>query len=166
MTYWVDNHPGGPDAITKWSENNGTVLVYPSNLEGNIHGMSRWNNHNHKFTKIGRFGDNLGLGDLPTNLRGIDVMNYFGNTQGGDNNNVLVCGSPNEVANDKSGEFKFDFDEIYDTGSSTFRQNQRKFIWTMIGLNSSDQLRQRVSWAMAQVRLINFFLILASNLLH
>jgi hypothetical protein len=30
MTYWVDNHPGGPDKITKWSDNNGTVLVFPN----------------------------------------------------------------------------------------------------------------------------------------
>ena len=150
MTYWVDNHNGGPYAIQKWSENNGTILVYPSLLEGNPHGMSRWNNNWHKFTYIGRFGDHLSLGDLPTNLRGIDVMNYFGNTQGGSSSNVIVCGSPGEVANDKSGGFKFDIDGDFDTGNLSL-WHQRKFIWIMIALGSPDQLRQRVSWAMAQV---------------
>lgn len=156
MTYWVDNHPGGPYAIQKWSENNGTILVYPSNLEGKVHGMTRWNNNWHKFTYVGRFGDRLRLSDLPTNLRGVDVTNYFGDTQGGDSSNVLVCGSPGEVANDKSGGFKFDIDLDFDTGTLR-RRDQRNFIWTMIGLGAADQLRQRVSWALAQVSFIDFF---------
>jgi len=152
MTYWVDNHPGGPYAIQKWSENNGAILVYPSTLEGKVHGMSRWNNNWHKFTYIGRFGDHLSLSDLPTNLRGLDVMNYFGSTQGSDSSKVLVCGSPGEVANDKSGGFRFDLDTGFSTVDS--RSSQRKFVWTMIALDSLDQLRQRVSWAMSQILVV------------
>ena len=69
MTYWVDRHPGGAYNIQKWAKNNGTVLVYPSLLQQQPHGMSRWNNDWKKFSYVGRFGDSLRLGDLPNNLR-------------------------------------------------------------------------------------------------
>lgn len=34
MSYWVDNHPGGPDKIIKWAENGGTMLVFPNRYVG------------------------------------------------------------------------------------------------------------------------------------
>ena len=69
MTYWVDNHPGGAYNIEKWSENNGTILIYPSLLESRPHGMVNWNNNWHKFTYVRCFGDILNSGDLPNDLR-------------------------------------------------------------------------------------------------
>ena len=45
MTYWVDKHIGGAEKITKWSQNNGTTLIFPNIHPTNpqlSHPMSRW----------------------------------------------------------------------------------------------------------------------------
>jgi len=45
MTYWVDKHMGGAEKITKWSQNNGTTLIFPNIHPTNLkqsHPMSRW----------------------------------------------------------------------------------------------------------------------------
>ena len=150
MTYWVDRHPGGAYNIQKWSQNNGTYLIYPSLHERRPHGMANWNNNNHKFTYVGRFGDTLRLGDLPNDLRKDEVLNYFDNSVQGGDTQVLVCGSPGEVENDKTQGFLFD-------SSSSFRTNHRysgasrRFVWTMAVLGATDQLRQRCAWALSQV---------------
>jgi hypothetical protein len=34
MTYWVGKHPGGSYHIKKWSQNNGTTLVFPNRYDG------------------------------------------------------------------------------------------------------------------------------------
>lgn len=158
MTYWVGKHPGGPDKIQKWSQNNGTILVYPSLLESRPHGMANWNNNWHKFTYIGRFGDYLKLGDLPNDLRRVEVTNYFDKTVESDNSKMLVCGSPGEVANSKDDGLLLDAS----TGFSTLGWNtgkSREYVWIMIALGAPDQLRQRVAWALSQVgRFIHFYL--------
>lgn len=151
MTYWVDHHPGGAYNIIKWSENDGTFLVYPSLHERRPHGMANWNNNWQKFTYVGRFGDPLMLNDLPPNLRTVEVTKFFDNTEGEiDNSQVLVCGSPGEVSNSKSEEFLFDSESDYSTVGWS-RSNNRKHVWIMLALNGLDQLRQRVAWALSQV---------------
>ena len=150
MTYWVDNHPGGSNAIMKWSENNGTTLVYPSLLPRQPHGMSRWNNNWHKFTYIGRFGDKLRVGDLPNDLRRVEVLDYFDDSVEAGSSLSLVCGSPGEIQNDATKGFKFDASTAYQTVPWYVGDN-RKYVWMMVGLSASDQLRQRVAWTLAQV---------------
>lgn len=150
MTYWVDKHPGGAYNIQKWAENNGTFLVYPSLLEQRPHGMANWNNNWQKFTLIGRFGDTLRIGDLPNDLRREEVIDYFDDSDDSANSKVFICGSPGEVSNKKTNDFKFDASGDFSTvGWNT--ANNRKYVWIMIALQASDQLRQRVSWALAQV---------------
>ena len=161
MTYWVDKHPGGAYNIKKWSENEGTILVYPSLLERQPHGMANWNNNWQKFTYVGRFGDYLRLGDLPNDLRRKEVTNYFDKTEGSGSSKVLVCGSPGEVSSSRSEGFLFDAYSGYETVRWN-AGNNRKFIWIMIGLGSPDQFRQRVAWALSQVSLaIDLFLMSA-----
>ena len=150
MTYWVDKHPGGAYNIQKWSQNNGTYLIYPSLLERRPHGMANWNNNNHKFTYVGRFGDTLRLGDLPNDLRKDEVLNYFDNTVQGGDTKVLVCGSPGEVANDKTQGFLFDSSSNYRT-VIRYAGASRRYVWIMVALVASDQLRQRSAWALSQV---------------
>ncbi len=41
MSYWAENHPGGQQAIKKWSNNGGTVLVFPN---GYVH-LRAWITH-------------------------------------------------------------------------------------------------------------------------
>ena len=151
MTYWVYRHPGGAYNIQKWSENNGTFLVYPSLLERRPHGMANWNNNWQNFTYVGRFGDQLMLNDLPPNLRSVDVTNFFDNPDREiDDSQVLVCGSPGEVSSSKSQGFLFDSESDYSTVGWS-RSDNRKHVWIMHALNSQDQLRQRVAWALSQV---------------
>ena len=45
------------------------------------------------------------------------------------------------------------FDEVYQTHSHDIGHN-REYVWIMIALSASDQLRQRVAWAFSQVSLI------------
>ena len=150
MTYWVDKHPGGAFNIQKWSQNNGTILVYPSLLASQPHGMANWNNNWKKFTYVGRFGDNIKIGDLPNELRTLEVTNYFDNTERDDSGLRLVCGSPGEVSPKRNADFRF---EPY-TGFQTYATAKNaNFVWIMTVLSASDQLRQRVAWALSQVRL-------------
>ena len=137
MTYWVDRHPGGAYNIQKWVINNRT--------------MANWNNNWHKFTYVGRFGDYLKLGDLPNDLRSDEVTNYFEPSDEGDNSKILVCGSPGEVSSNRDQGFFFDVDNDFSTVGLYVGHN-RKYIWTMVALSASDQLRQRVAWALSQVR--------------
>ena len=153
MTYWVDKHPGGAYNIEKWSENNGTILIYPSLLESRPHGMANWNNNWHKFTYVGRFGDLLNLGDLPNDLRRQEVIDFFDDSLKSSDSKVLVCGSHGEISNVNSGMFLFDTNNGYSTtGWNT--GNNRKYVWIMIALSAPDQLRQRVAWALSQVGLV------------
>ena len=157
MSYWVDKHPGGGYNIQKWSENNGTILVYPSLLERRPHGMANWNNNWHKFTFIGRFGDTIRLGDLPNSLRSMEVINYFDNSDSGDNSQVLVCGSPGEIHNSKNDELLFKQYTSFRNHNLPLGKN-RNYVWITIALSATDQLRQRIAWALSQVsKPIQFF---------
>ena len=150
MTYWVDRHPGGAYNIKKWTINNGTILIYPSLLPRRPHGMANWNNNWHKFTYVGRFGDILKFGDLPNDLRSDDVTKYFDPSDDGNDSKILVCGSPGEVSSNRDKGFFFDVSNDYSTATWLTWSN-RKYVWIMIALNASDQLRQRVAWALSQV---------------
>merc|ERR1711862_536225 len=128
-------------------------MGYPSLLESQPHGMANWNNNWKKFTFVGRFGDSLDISDLPTNLRKEEVIDYFDDSKEGDNSKVLVCGSPGEISNDLSQPFQFDANTGFETISWT-PGNNRKYVWLMIALKSSDQLRQRVAWALSQILVV------------
>lgn len=137
MTNWVDNHPGGAFNIQKWSQNNGTVLIYPGLWERNPHGISNWNNNWKKFTYVGRFGDSIKIGDLPNELRTQKVTEYFDDAERNDGGFNLVCGSPGEVSPIKNADSKF---EPY-TGFQTFATGRNDHhVWLMNTLGASDQL--------------------------
>ena len=150
MTYWVDKHPGGAYNIQKWSQNNGTILVYPGLLERQPHGMANWNNNWKKFTYVGRFGDSIKTGDLSNDLRTMKVIEYFDDTGSDNSGDLLVCGSPGEVSNARNEEFQF---EAYNSFQTLSTYQNSNHVWTMIALKASDQLRQRVAWAFSQVSL-------------
>ncbi len=160
LTYWVQRHPGGPYHIQKWAQNNGAFLVFPNNHPVNAHPMYRWHDNNHKFTYVGRYGDTMRIRDLPNDLRTKAVTDYYQNEAGLDSSGVIVCGSLNEVENNKMQGFSFDVNNGFQTGWWLTGDN-KKNTWVMINLNAPDQLRQRVAWALAQVRL--FFLTYFGN---
>lgn len=74
----------------------------------------------------------------------------------------VVCGSPNEVANDHTIEagvlFRggFDLDKRYNQSTTDGEfQDQRQTTWMEIALHSEDQLRQRVAWALSQILVVS-----------
>lgn len=155
MTYWVDRHPGGSYHIMKWAENNETFLVFPNGHPVNNHPMYRWHDNYHKFSYVGRYGDSIRIKDLPNDLRSQEVTSYYEDAANVSSSGVLVCGSPGEVANNASLEFAFDVANDFQTGPWGADEN-KKNVWVMASLEAPDQLRQRVAWALTQVRDVGF----------
>ena len=69
-------------------------------------------------------------------------------TKSDDGNRAVVCGSPNEVANDplKTNTFTYNYDQ-----NMQDPHRQKKDVWNMIALTKEDQLRQRMAWALSQI---------------
>ncbi len=156
MTYWVENHPGGAGPIVRWSENNGTTLIFPQASIDKPHPMSRWEENKQKFSYVGRFGDRIFVPrDLPNELRTEEVTNYY-NPPNENDNAVLVCGSYSEVANVKSNEYTFGIHDGYSVNGASPDGEDKVNVWYAMALEAPDQLRQRIAWSLAQVR---FFLI-------
>merc|ERR1712151_645878 len=95
MTYWTydDTHPGNSpnrNPIKEFAEGGKGKLDFPS-----WHTMDRWTLNKGFFTEIGRFGDRISFGDLPTKLKTDTIAIAFGgssmiNIGAG----IVVCGSP------------------------------------------------------------------------
>jgi len=180
MTYWSlpDTHPGNMHAemrgaenpIKKWMDSSDSArLVFPSShpLTGTTNPMTdmpfeldhpilRWEVHHSKFDYVGRFGDSTDFKDLPTGLRTAEVAENYGATFNAGSSNVLVCGSPGEIANNASLGSLFDVtaSAMRDTTSSSDLARQRENVWTTIAVESKDQLRQRMAWALSQILVI------------
>ena len=87
-------------------------------------------------------------------------MTEFANGAADSTEFSTVCGSPGEVANDAflghqlsithGGEYDWHFDTDYLSRWGT-DQLARSAVWTMQALYSSDQLRQRMAWALSQI---------------
>ncbi len=75
--------------------------------------------------------------------------------KGGEGDTVVVCGSRGEVGNSNVDQNIFQF---VGTGASKFDsdfERQKSNVWSMIALESSDQLRQRMAWALSQILAIS-----------
>lgn len=144
-----ENHPGMAINIQKWSNNNGTVLVFPNNPVKR-HPMSRWYDYNVKFTYIGRYGDYMRIRDLPNELRTETVTTYYDSDSEGSSG--FACGSPGEVSNSPTEGLVFDIEnKEFDSNLGIDRGSNRQNVWFMVSLSAPDQLRQRVAWALSQV---------------
>ena len=69
FTDWSRSHPGGSYNITKWSQNNYT-LIYP-------HSSSRWNSYKSNFVYIGKKDEIIKYDDLPENLKSEELKNQI-----------------------------------------------------------------------------------------
>jgi len=156
LTYWVNRHPGGKLAIKKWLDGGLHYLTFPSENVDNPHPMFRWDNNNDNFQYVGRFGDSVAFRDLPPALRLLSVADFFGISPSESGYGVVVCGSPGEVATDKTMDSSFDLSSrsSRDTTSTSELQRQREVVWTMVALYSQDQLRQRMAWALSQILVV------------
>jgi len=165
---FADNtHPGNmmammhdhPNPIKKWRDIDGSAFIsYPSfpppEADTHLapHSIERWDTHSPMFEKLGRFGDAVKFVDLPNEIRLDEVAQHFGAATEVGGGGVVVCGSPDETANDRSLGQLFEFRHRKATAWGTERQ--REHIWTQIALGAPDQLRQRVAWSLAQLLVI------------
>lgn len=69
----------------------------------------------------------------------------------GASNRFVVCGSPNEVKNDptKTNVFSVPLDNAFE------HRVLKKDVWNMIALSGTDQLRQRVAFALSQILVVS-----------
>jgi hypothetical protein len=154
FTPWVQQHPGGVAPIQQFAQEGADkrfTLSFPAS-----HSMSRWYEESEPYRiEIGRLGDSLVFNSFPTELLTEDVAVAFQaskvlQTLGP----TVVCGSPNEVANDPTIA-----DQVFGAETSAFNtakdlQEQKGKIWNMIALYEEDGLRQRVAWALSQILVI------------
>jgi hypothetical protein len=145
FTDWAALHPGGKDPILNPGKLGRHQLNFPD-----THPMSRWKVYKEKLLYVGRLGDELEFSDITVGqLKSIEIAKelgiYIPEPSGV---NTLVCGSPNEVANDEPSISRFSIRDGAETkvlSNDEFSQ-QRKTVWTTIALKGKDQLRQRVAW--------------------
>lgn len=150
FTNWAELHPGGKDPIINPGNLGHHQLKFPD-----THPMSRWQVYKEKLLYVGKLGDEVEFSDIPVGqLKSFEIAKQVGiYIPESDGVNTLVCGSPNEVANNELSIPRF---FIRHGAQKEFLKNdefsqQRKTIWTTIALNGKDQLRQRVAWALSQL---------------
>lgn len=151
---WVTNHPGGPAAIQQFAGPSGNyTIAFPA-----WHDMSRWYGDSSNFrNNAGRLGDRLVV-QIPLQLAQALNLTIVSNPEAP--KSMLVCGSPDEVANDPEllGSFNrgaFDAATLFNrtTGTNALRR-QKLAVWMEIALQGEDQLRQRVAFALSQILVI------------
>jgi len=144
---WANAHPGNTESdnfIMKPAAQGRHMIKFPSN-----HPMTRWNINKSKMLYIGRLGDVVEFMDIPIEgLRSRGVAEAFGvYIPKPEGKNILVCGSPGEVSNNKLSTQTFSIaHSARATLSLEGSAQQKKTVWTMIALNAKDQLRQRMAW--------------------
>lgn len=181
MTMWTKKHPGNsgdfnPIKAFAEVEEGKMFLVYPDH-----HPMGRWQVHKNNFPYISRLGDALHFQDMPHYLRSNFASDIFDLFSHGDKDDTsvsvdddtaitddsamiektgtIVCGSPGEVANEIDDATLISFDVTQGKDEDTSRPlqlgHQARNVWVAIALTSSDQLRQRMAWALSQILVIS-----------
>ena len=151
MTPWTTLHPGGADKITAFAESGSIFLDYPSH-----HDMTRWENNKSVFgPRLGVYNQNTNLRDFPDGYKFRPFALAIFGTYPVTSTNVLVCGSPNEVANDMNlvYEGNFQIEVGFWDAATTIEDKgyQRTTVWTKIAMHEEDQLRQRVAFALSHI---------------
>mmetsp|Transcript_41477 Transcript_41477/g.125635 ORF Transcript_41477/g.125635 Transcript_41477/m.125635 type:complete len:267 (+) Transcript_41477:1846-2646(+) len=115
------------------------------------------------YAPMGKLDDEAALSALPSEIASnaqvkSDIASYSVNPHG---DGVVVCGSVGEVGSDVAiGDIDgFDIKTPHENGGWTVydreihrdHDKQKKNLWTHLSLNSPDQLRQRVAWALYQI---------------
>lgn len=164
FTIWTRDHDGNlppRNPIKEFAEAGNTTLLFPD-----WHPMDRWQNRKQLFGAAAKLYDWVHFYQLPSELRSIALSEHFGFTADAINytpsNGVLVCGSPNEVANDPMlggsvgvrGAFDSFIPDLRTTETDDFVR-QKRIAWTQIALEAPDQLRQRVAWALSQILVVS-----------
>ena len=165
MTYWTIRHDGNeaairarrPSPIKKFAESGLAMFVFPSSS----HDMVRWQQRKKYLDLLGRHGDVVSFTALPTSAQTKEMATLVGALSAAPTDAAEACGSPAEVANDPTLGYQFMLPhEGFDfNGGGSFevldqphdRNEGRSNVWASVAFNATDQLRQRVAWALSQV---------------
>ena len=170
FTYWTTAHPGninGRNPIKEFAdEESSSFLQFPD-----WHELSRWQTNKDSFLGPIRLGDRVHYFELPYELISEELaialgieFSYDGENEddssGNENMGTIVCGSPYEVANQPflgGSVGRGAFDVVTDRFQTSFENlfTQKQVVWTNVVMNSQDQLRQRVAWALSQILVIS-----------
>lgn len=158
--------------FTPWTSSDPDIVQFAEAGAYKIqwHETTTWQMNKSKFRKLGRLGDDFNYYEIPENFRtnafnqavgfdpdmdGVPLRHKDATT---DSSGTLVCGSPNEIANNpllggsqERGAFDSRTDNILQSTHDRYFDLQKRTIWTQIALEGKDQLRQRVAWALSQI---------------
>jgi len=161
---WLSYHPGGWRRIAKPAQEGSARFMFPASHSG-----WRWFEHyeNKKDfgVKLGRFGDTVDFKHLPTSTKTEAMAAYFNAVAVPPTSAIDICGSEGEVANDPSLGHRYEFYAGSDDSAFDYRSyrglvsgynrwNGISMVLINLALKAQDQLRQRVSWALAQIWVI------------
>ena len=170
FSYWARVHDGnyrfGPDTnpIEAFAKRGETWLRFPSS-----HPTERLYRTSKEpaMVYVGKMLDVVDFPALPAALQTHETAAILGSVGTRPSEDVDVCGSPGEVANDPQkghsyfigllGEGQHE-DAATDNYASLFKsytpQHGKYMVMNNVALKAADQLRQRVAWGLAQVYVI------------
>jgi hypothetical protein len=157
---WAGHHPGNIDLLERYQrdpfnavgEAGLSELVYPG-----WHDMERWElTVNDHLEYVGKLGDTADFSALPTVLQTIRMAASTGSFAEYEGIGFVSCGSRGEAANDPAMANRFDVSPSHPCTDNGLDQEGRRYggkhmTWTTVVLGATDQLRQRVAWALSQI---------------
>ncbi len=158
---WMRIHPGNMVAFEQGKNNpiertalNGEAkLNYP---HGND--MGRWDDHRWQLPEIGRFGDSISFGALPTNLQTREMATRVGAVGTPTAAGFEACGSAGEAANDPvlGHQYAFSTPEDDDTKIDQLDHpyplyEGKSMLFNNVILKEDNALRSRMAWALSQI---------------
>ena len=119
-----------------------------------------------KIKYVGRFGDIMPFEDFDPDLQTLPMANALGVKSTKSTVGVDACGSRAEVANNPllGNMFYFRDDRCFQVATKRVRRyldiehvlrRGKAMVFTNLALKASDQLRQRVAWALSQIFVIS-----------
>jgi hypothetical protein len=166
FTQWTLEHPGNSDLrnpIKEFAEAGQSRLLFPD-----WHELSRWNSFKATSRVSIPLGGQLNYYRLPAKYQtdslalALGVVETVTTTPSVPSNiggaGTLVCGSPNEVANDPELGGADGRGAFTTPVSSTHEYHfvkQRGIAWTIAALTDPGQLRQRIAWALSQILVVS-----------
>ena len=170
FSYWTFDHPGTTptfDPIRAVASAGAVELAWPAS-----HSMNRWaNNHRDGLRYLGRLDAVVDFAALPSEVQTAGMAEAIGAlaTSGGAGGaGTEACGSPGEVANDPAQGHRFHMyltnrekglAEMVEDRRYSALEMGKVTVHTGVALRAPDQLRQRVAWALSQVRGCFFVLL-------
>jgi cullin-associated NEDD8-dissociated protein 1 len=151
---WIKKHPGGQQAIKQFSQSGTFQLIFP-----HVDEMFKWNTNRDELPFLGVLGSAVDFLDLPSEVQQFEIAQYLGavTPKSLEVSYSENCGSFGEIENNPAfgSPFVFQIDIDYTAPFDGLTTDSKVNVWTNIALFASDQLRQRVAWALSQIFVIN-----------